>query len=73
MSERRKLTGDHNQCPTCGLYFNSTVAFDKHRVGEHGKNRRCLSVEEMKAKGMVLNADDWWVTEKWDPTIIRRR
>lgn len=24
-----KLTGDRNQCPTCGKYFNSVHAFDK--------------------------------------------
>lgn len=43
------------QCPSCGLLFSSTVAGDAHRVGDHGATegsarRRCLSVDEMKAK-----------------------
>jgi hypothetical protein len=55
-----KLTGDKNQCQGCKQYFKSTHAFDKHRTGEHGKNRRCLSVDEMTTKGMVLGADGFW-------------
>jgi hypothetical protein len=42
------------------LYFNSTRAFDKHRTGQHGVNRRCMSKDEMLAKGMVRGADDFW-------------
>jgi hypothetical protein len=69
----RRLLGDHNQCPTCGTYFNSTSAFDRHRTGEWGIlqddgsyspcNRRCLTVEEMKAKGMCLSSSNWWITK----------
>ena len=55
-----KLSGDRNQCSGCGLYFNSTSAFDKHRTGRHGIDRRCMSVEEMKAAGMVLREDGFW-------------
>lgn len=55
-----KLRGDRNQCGGCGAYFNSTHAFEKHRVGEHGKDRRCLIDEEMIAKGMHLGADGFW-------------
>lgn len=68
--EQRKLTGDHNQCQGCGCYFNSTHAFDKHRVGEWGSqknpraNRRCLTEAEMLARGMVQNARGWWISEK---------
>jgi hypothetical protein len=57
-----KLSGQRNQCPTCKLYFKSNAAFDKHRTGEHGKDRRCMTVEEMTAKGMVTNKAGWWVT-----------
>jgi hypothetical protein len=61
--EIRTLRGDHNQCPTCKEYFNSTRAFDAHRVGPYGqRQRRCLTVPEMLAKGMGKNKGDWWVT-----------
>lgn len=59
-----KLSGDHNQCPTCSQFFNSTYAFDKHRVGEYkDKSRRCLTVDQMTAKGMQKSARGFWVTE----------
>lgn len=54
------LRGDRNQCQGCKAYFNSTHAFEKHRVGEHGKDRRCLNADEMRAKGMVLGDDEFW-------------
>ena len=57
-----KLTGDRNQCQGCKTYFNSTFAFDKHRTGEHGNGRRCLTVEQMEAKGMCRNAAGFWVS-----------
>jgi len=63
------LHGDHNECPGCGLLFNSTHAFDKHRVGPHGA-RRCLTPEEMMAKGMVQRGI-WWISERnrsWQPS-----
>jgi uncharacterized C2H2 Zn-finger protein len=61
-----KLTGDRNQCPGCGLYFRSTHAFEKHRTGEHGVNRRCRSVEEMLQRGMALKNDGFWVGSERD-------
>lgn len=57
---KRTLRGDHRQCPTCGAYFNSTAAFDKHRTGAHGVDRRCLTADEMRAKAMAQNAGGWW-------------
>jgi hypothetical protein len=66
---RRVLRGDHNQCPSCNEYFNSTAAFEKHRTGDYatGPNgsipaRRCLTIHEMQAKGMSKNSSDWWIT-----------
>jgi hypothetical protein len=64
---KRRLTGDRNQCPTCSGYFNSTYAFDAHRTGPFGHGgqpaqRRCMSVDEMRAKGMSLNAAGFWIT-----------
>lgn len=61
---KRTLRGDRNQCPTCGEYFNSTRAFDKHRTGGFSPNtRRCLNTVEMSASGMVKNQADWWVSK----------
>lgn len=54
------LRGDRNQCPGCGVFFNSTHAFDKHRTGAHGADRRCRTSEEMTDAGMVLGADGFW-------------
>lgn len=58
----RNLSGQRNQCPTCGEYFNSNASFDKHRIGKFGEDRRCMTVEEMQAKGMCKNSADFWVT-----------
>lgn len=58
-----QLRGDRNQCQGCKEFFNSTFAFDKHRTGEHGKNRRCLTVEEMQSREMVKNSDLFWVSK----------
>ncbi|RYE43948.1 MAG: hypothetical protein EOP24_26225 [Hyphomicrobiales bacterium] len=56
-----RLSGDRNQCQGCKTYFNSTAAFDKHRRGEHGVDRHCLTDEQMTAKGMAKNAAGFWV------------
>lgn len=61
-----KLTGDRNQCPSCSEFFNSSRAFDKHRTGG-ATQRRCLSVPEMQAKGMLKNNDMFWVTKLRSP------
>lgn len=57
-----KLSGDHNQCAGCGEHFNSTAAFDKHRIGQFGIDRRCASVDEISVKGMIRNRNGWWIT-----------
>ena len=54
MAERRKLTGQHNQCPTCGLYFATNSAFDKHRVGKFNRSppqRTCKSAAQLESEG----------------------
>jgi hypothetical protein len=58
------LSGSRNQCQGCKEYFNSVGAFDKHRTGEYGKNRRCKTKEEMEAGGMILRSDGFWIREK---------
>ena len=50
------LTGNRCQCPACGDYFTSTRAFDRHRVGQFGNDRRCLTATEMDAAGFARNA-----------------
>jgi hypothetical protein len=60
---KKILRKDRNQCPTCSEYFNSTVAFVKHRTGEF-TNRRCLTVDEMLSKNMAINYFGFWVGSK---------
>ena len=59
-----KLSGDRNQCPSCGEYFNSTYAFDKHRAGQHGVDRKCLKIEQMLSIGMDKNKQGYWISSK---------
>jgi hypothetical protein len=61
---RPRLRGDRCQCPTCREYFNSTYAFDRHRVGQFGLDRRCLTSAEMLSKGMAKNAAGFWVGQR---------
>jgi len=61
-----KLTGNRNQCQTCKQYFNSNKGFEWHRTGEHGVDRRCMTVDEMLERGMSLNKAGFWITEKFD-------
>lgn len=64
--ESKKLTNQRNQCPACGEYFNRTSGFNKHRIGkfdlpkEHIDGRRCMTIDEMVAKGMRVNSDGFW-------------
>ena len=67
-----KLTGDRNQCRMCGEAFNSTSAFDKHRVGEFGVDRRCRTAVEMREIGMVLRDNGFWVGSVRDVDTIPR-
>jgi hypothetical protein len=72
------LRGDRNECPSCGELFNSSSSFDKHRVGEfavkEGPNRRrCLTPDEMIAKGMSKVDTHFWVTKKFNPTSLDKR
>ena len=57
----RTLRGDHCQCAGCGEYFHSTAAFDKHRTDD-GAARRCITLDEMRAKSMAVSSTGWWIT-----------
>lgn len=65
-----KLRGDRNQCQSCGEFFNSTHAFEKHRTGDFGKDRRCMSIGEMGARGMFKGDDGFWRGSKRDENTI---
>jgi len=62
MKNKAKVSGDRNQCTGCDELFNSSASFEKHRTGDFGKDRRCMSVEEMTSKKMAKNAAGYWVT-----------
>lgn len=59
-TNRRKLTGNRNQCAGCGEFFNSNGAFDKHRIGKHGIDRRCMTPQEMVDAGFFKPDDGFW-------------
>ena len=55
-------------CESCGETFSGTTAGDMHRTGDHaishGPNRRrCLTADEMLAKGMtfITNSHGTWI------------
>ncbi|WP_424949181.1 hypothetical protein [Comamonas terrigena] len=72
MRPKLTLRGDRNQCPTCHLYFNSTTAFEAHRTGTYGVDRRCLTIPEMEAKGMVISKEGFWMTKSRPTESIPR-
>jgi hypothetical protein len=58
----RKLTGCRCQCLTCGDYFGNVRGFDRHRVGEHGVDRRCLTEAEMIETGWTRDGRGFLLT-----------
>lgn len=54
---------DKCQCAVCGMYFNSTYAFDRHRSGEWAA-RQCLSAVELREKGWGINGTGHWITSR---------
>ena len=61
-----KVGESRNQCQGCKQYFNSNAAFELHRIGEHGVDRRCMTVDEMKARGMEVNQAGYWIKDKFN-------
>lgn len=49
-----KLTGDRNQCPTCGEFFDTTEDFDLHRYGAW-RERKCKDPNSMR----YMEKDQW--------------
>jgi hypothetical protein len=60
------LGSDKCRCMACGLYFNSTFAFDGHRIGRIGLDRRCRTGDQLKALGWCLSSTGHWITEARD-------
>lgn len=51
------------QCAACHQTFAGTKAFDAHRVGpftRQRKSRRCLSLREMRLRGMTQTEQGLW-------------
>lgn len=66
-----KLTGQRNQCPSCGEYFKSNAAFSKHLTGPVATTeRRCMTEAEMLNKGMSKNSKGFWVTASMSDNLI---
>jgi hypothetical protein len=60
-SRLARLTGSRCECGACHQRFNSTSAFDLHRTGVHGVDRRCRELSEMIAIGMRVNSSGFWI------------
>lgn len=55
-----RLGSEQCECPTCKRFFSTTANFDRHREGDYGDDsRRCLSPDEMVAKGMFERGEVW--------------
>jgi hypothetical protein len=48
-----------HQCRECGKFFTSVHPFDLHRIGKHGKDRRCMTTDEMLQAGMAQTNGIW--------------
>jgi hypothetical protein len=66
------LKGDRNQCQSCKEYFNSTGAFEGHRTGKHGVDRRCRTVDEMIERGYSKNKLGFWIASKMPESLLEK-
>lgn len=57
-----KVSGRRCRCSGCGQLFNSVGSFDGHRTGPYAAGRRCLTTEEMMARGWSRNQGGYWIT-----------
>jgi hypothetical protein len=55
-------------CTACHETFTGTGSGDMHRVGPYAPlERRCLSAEEMRDRGMAANSRGHWTTGRASP------
>jgi hypothetical protein len=57
---------DKCQCPACAMFFNSTYAFDMHRTGRVGRDRRCRTADELVSLGWSRNKTGHFITRTRD-------
>lgn len=60
--EKIKPFAAWSHCSTCHESFTCDFAFDMHRIGRFGVDRRCATESEMVEKGMSLNSKGHWRT-----------
>ena len=72
MSSDPKLPNGTNmcKCAACGEYFQTVLAFDRHRIGSYGEehagkfgvggDRRCVDVASMAEAKLSLNPKGYW-------------
>lgn len=67
------LRGNRCQCMGCGDFFNSTSTFDRHRTGcfDVPGDRRCLSGDELIARGWSRNTAGFWIELTMRSTVSR--
>lgn len=56
---RLRVGSNRCRCGACGRFFGSVTAFDRHQRLARG-DLRCLTDDEMRARGMVRGAAGWW-------------
>ena len=49
-----------SECIACNKAFRSVPEFDRHRTGDHGPDRRCLTSDEMIENGWEILASGMW-------------
>jgi hypothetical protein len=48
-------------CDACGACFATVALFDLHRIGPFTRRgRRCLSIQQLQAKGLFQNERGVW-------------
>ena len=65
------LRGSRAQCTACGTVFRSTGAFAAHRTGK-ATERRCLTVGEMRERGMD-EVGGVWRTAAMPAAVVEAR
>ena len=50
----------HSTCMACSKEFRTTAEFDRHRTGQHGKDRHCMTTQEMQDEGWQLTTSNLW-------------
>ena len=74
LTSKGRLSGSRSRSMACGVLFNSVSTIDSHRLGNRegrGANRRCLTPDEMLARGWLVNAKGFWISRR-RPDVPRR-